>query len=149
MAGLLRDGLGARIHLHANLTPLIGEIEVTPPGVKVKSEIDMSNLRALEWHMALPGKIKQLTPLTAKVLFDPEVVPVLWTLAGKNMLMAVAFPNRATLNFWGWIDEMGHDPMSEGNRPMQNWTIKPSNLNNNCQEAPPVWNVGDPNLCLL
>lgn len=144
---ILRDGIKTYLVFAGIDRNLFGEVEITPPGVTGRGAIDMVGTRNLAWATQAPKSIKNLTPVTGKLMFDPLVIPSVWAIIQKNRQFNVQFPNAFQLVFWGWFEEMTFDPLSEGNRPIINFNIQPSNLNNECNESGPTWVPGGANLC--
>jgi hypothetical protein len=144
---ILRDGIKTLVFFTGPARVLFGEIEITVPGVTGRGVIDMVGLRQNVWATQAPKSIKNLTPLTAKVMFDPEMIPGLWAAVQRNQEIVVQFPTGAQLIFWGWLEEVAFDPTSEGNRPTLNITIQPSNLNSQCVETGPRWAPGTYQVC--
>jgi hypothetical protein len=140
---ILRDGIQTLVFMSGLPRDLYGEIEVTPPGVTGRGPIDMVGLRQVEWATQAPKSIKNLTPVNAKAMYDPAIIPSVWNLLQINQQIQIQFPNGARLVFWGWLEEMNLDPHSEGNRPTLNWVIQPSNLNTQCVETGPTWQNGN------
>lgn len=139
---ILRDGIRTVLSIPSVGAALYHDAELTPPGGSGRGPIDMTGNRTTGWQPQLPKQVKALTPLNVKCMFDAELVPAVWAAIQVNQRFTVTFPNAARLLFWGWIEELNFDPMSEGNRPAATLVIQPSNLNEKCLPAFPEWVPG-------
>jgi hypothetical protein len=146
--GILKDGIGTIMTFGKGPNfPLYGEVELTPPGVNMGGPIDLIGLRTVGWAPAAAQSIKRLQPLNVKIMFDPELVPTAYTFMGRNQVISVRWPTLATLNWYGWIEDLNFEPHQPGQRPLANMVIQPSNLNPNCVLTGPWWTTATDILC--
>lgn len=145
---ILKDGIGTIITFTLGpFPPLYGEVELTPPGFNMGGPIDMTGLRTTGWVPQAPKSLKAGQPANVKVMFDPALVPAVWQVAGKNQTISIRWPTGATLNWWGWIEELSFEPHQTGQRPLASMVLQPSNLDLSCVATPPWWTAGSDLLC--
>ena len=118
---------------------LMEEKEITPPGIAGGGANDASTMRNATWRTMSPKSLRTLTPVTIVVAYDPALYDEMVAMINVNQLIRIEFPDGATLDFWGWLDEFTPGASVEGSQPTATLTIIPSNQdadNDNAEIAP-------------
>lgn len=133
------DGFATLITL-ANVPSIaFYEKEVTPPGVQGGGENDTTTMRNTAWRTKAPKKLKTLSECSAVVSYDPAVYDDVVAQCQVNQLITITFPDGATLDFWGWLDEFTPNSHKDGEQPTANAKFIPSNQNDSGVETAPVF----------
>lgn len=132
----LRDGFKTTITFSGNGN-LFGvklfEKKVTPPGIKGGGEVSTTGMRNTAWRTKDPKKLADLSELSLSCAYDPyayQSIITYMTSGEKNCTITVTFPDNHTLTFWGFIDEFTPQELSEGEEPLADVKIIPTNHNN-------------------
>ncbi len=142
MTQIINDGHPTTVSFSGSasgITVFMKEKEVTPPGISMGGENDTTTMRNSTWRTKAPKQLKTLTPASFSAAYDPEVYLELLDLIGVNQLITITFADSSTLDFWGWIDEFTPGNIVEGEQPVADVTIIPSNQNGSLVETPPVY----------
>lgn len=123
----------------SGLSLYMWEKEVTPPGMSMGGENDTTTMRNSAWRTKAPKQLRTLTPCTFSVAYDPAVYDEMLDLIGVNQSIEITFPDDSTLTFWGWIDEWTPGNIVEGEQPVADITIIPSNQNASQVETAPQY----------
>jgi hypothetical protein len=116
------------------------ERETQPPGLDAGGPIDTTTMRNVRWRTMQPKHLVTATEIKVKAEYDPVFyVTILTSLLGVNGQIGIIFPDGHTLTFWGWLDKFVPDSHKEGEVPLADLTIHPSNQDNSGFEQPPVY----------
>jgi hypothetical protein len=120
-------------------SPLFWEKTVKPPGMSGGGANDTTTMRNVEYRTQAPKTLKTLTPMTMQCAYDPAFLDDVVAQTQVNQLITITFPDNATWQFWGWIEEMEPGEIAEGGQPTLNITVQPSNQNDSGVETAPVY----------
>lgn len=119
------------------------EKEVTPPGLDAGGNIDQTAMRNTKWRTGNPKYLVTMTKMDIKAKYDPFVYPTILAQLGRNQAIRLAFPSltMATarfITFYGWLDKFMPEALKEGDEPLANMEIIPSNQSGGT-ETPPIF----------
>ncbi len=140
--GIINDGHPTKVSFSGSasgVTVFMKEKEVTPPGMSMGGENDTTTMHNTLWRTKAPKQLKTLTPASFSAAYDPGIYTELVDLLGVNQLITVTFANASTLDFWGWIDEFTPGNVVEGEQPVADFTVIPSNQNGSGVEVAPSY----------
>jgi len=126
---MLVDGYQTLIEFTENTAVKFIEKTVTPPGISAGGAIDTTNMANDKWRTKSPKSLLELLDSGVSVQWDPAVYAQIITMAGKNNLITITFPDATTFAFWGWLDTFDPGEMQEGEEPLADVTIIASNVN--------------------
>jgi hypothetical protein len=136
----LDDGFSTIITL-ANLPNVkLYEKTVTPPGMTAGGPIDTTTMRNIAWRTSSPKQLKSLTPAKAEVAYATEAYPEIFGQIAVVQLITVTFPDGASLEFYGWLEEFTPGANTEGEQPKASISIQVGNRDANGAEVAPVYN---------
>lgn len=115
------------------------EKEVTPPGMSAGGAVDTTTMRNVRNRTANPKKLITLTPSTFTAAYDTAFYVQARSMLGKNQPITVHFADGSKIIFWGWLDEFKPSGITEGNQPVAECTIIPSNQDDRHVEVDPVY----------
>ena len=124
------------------------EKSVTPPGIDGGDANDTTTMRNSVWRTRAPRKLVTMTPLTAKVAYDPALYNTILAQINLNQQISVTFLQGGTyagilaggtLTFWGFLRSFTPDDNTEGAQPTATITIEPSNMNASGVETAPTY----------
>jgi len=133
------DGFSTLISFDEDSSVQMWEKEVTPPGISGGGENDTTTMHNTTWRTKNPKQLKTLSEASFVAAYDPAVYDEIITMTGLNQLISVTFPDTASLEFWGWIDEFTPNALVEGEQPTAEVTIIPSNQNDSGVETAPIY----------
>ena len=133
------DGFSTIISFSADSAVQMWEKEVTPPGVDGGGENDTSTMRNTAWRTRSPKGLVTLSECSLVVAYDPAVYVEIIAMVNVNQTITITFPDGATLEFWGWINEFTPGANVEGEQPTADVTIIPSNQDASLVEQAPVY----------
>lgn len=147
---VLRDGFRAQISM-----PLLAgqggiqyhEVTIKLPTVDGRGGIDQSSMRNTWLTTQLPKALITLGEITGSMMYSTEFYFAAMTTINRNQNMTLLLPDGSTFSFWGWLNQIDPTEYKEGERPLLNFNIQLSNLNTQCQEAPPSFNIGSLTPC--
>lgn len=142
---ILLDGFNTTITFPSAGTTFV-EKEVTPPGVDFGGPIDFTAMRNVRWRTMAPKSLRTLTKMTIKAKYDPLVYNTIVAQGGVNQTITVNFPTiqaglavaAHTILFWGWLDKFTPEALKEGDVPLADMEVQPSNINGSYQETAPT-----------
>lgn len=138
------DGFSTKIVFAAKPSIAFWEISVKPPGMDGGEPIQTTSMRNLVWRTYRSKQLKTLTPLTLKGKYDPDSWADWLALVNVEGAMTVYWPDGSYLDFYGFVQKVDPDDHKEGELPMLNVTVTPTNFDvANHVEAAPVF-VGAP-----
>lgn len=127
----LADGFPTRIQIQIGAVVIVlfaAEKEVQPPGVDQGGEIDTTTMRNLNYRTRSPKTLATLTEMTIQVSYDPRIYGVILnTVLGVNATISVGFPDGTAVVFSGWLDKFTPAALKEGEFPLAEIKIVPSN----------------------
>lgn len=115
------------------------EKTVTPPGVDGGGPNDTTTMRNSQLRTQAPKKLKSMTEMTASVAYDPEALQDCFDMVNINQLITITFPDGSTWAFWGWLNSMTPDEITEGAQPTATVSIQCSNQNDLGVETDPIF----------
>jgi hypothetical protein len=126
----------------ANLPDIhLYEKEVTPPGVNGGGAIDTTTMRNEAWRTMSPKQLKTMSQIKATVAYATDVYPDVIAQINVNQEITIHFPNGASIDIWGWLDEFTPGNNAEGAQPTASITVIPSNHDNDGVETEPDYNA--------
>jgi len=118
---------------------LMHEEEVSPPGVEGGDAIKVTSMRNSAWHTFAPQSLKTLTDAGALVSYDPELYEEMIAMINDNQEITIQFPDTETLVFWAFVKSFTPNAQVIGGKPTANIVITPTNRdgdNSNAEIAP-------------
>lgn len=114
-----------------SLAPSVGlwEKSVKPPGLDGREPINTATMFNQRWVGKAPRVLVDMTALTAKVQYDPAVLPTLVnTLLNKKGTITVWFASGASWCFYGYLQKFTPTENSDSAEPpMADVEIMPTN----------------------
>jgi hypothetical protein len=138
---ILTDGFSTRLSFANYPGILLEEKTVTPPGIEGGGAIDNTTMANTTWRTASPKSLKTLTDGSLSAAYDPDVLDTIMTMINENQLITATFPDGSTFAFWGWLDTFEPSELSEGEQPLADCTMVPSNKNDSGVETGPVYSA--------
>lgn len=106
------------------------EVNVKPFGLDGRGPIDTTSMRNLKYVTKWPKQLIDLTPIQSDCQWVPALLPQLKTFVLLvNQLIAIQMPTGDVLEFYGWVDKAEPQAQKEGEVPIIQFTIIPSNIN--------------------
>jgi len=106
------------------------EVHVKPFGLDGRGPIDTTSMRNLKYVTKWPKQLVDLTPIQSDCQWVPSLLPQLKQFALLiNQLITITMPTGDLLQFYGWLDKAEPQPQKEGDVPIIQFTIIPSNIN--------------------
>lgn len=125
---MLKDGFKTEIALANDPTIRFWEKSVQPPGVDGGEPIDIVTMFNHSYRTAHPRKLKTITPMTARVAYDPKVLQNIVGQVNVRQAITLHFSDYTTWAFWGFLKSFVPSDHSEGNFPEATVTIVPTNV---------------------
>ena len=108
-------------------------------GVDGGDPIDTTTQHNTEWRTMAARTLKTLTQSQVSAAYDPNVYNNILSLINVETSVTVRFPDGSTLDFWGYLKSFEPQSANEGNMPMANVQIVPTNTDpSDGSEADPV-----------
>lgn len=139
--GRLKDGHPTTISFSEDSAILLYEKEVTPPSIEGGGENDTTTMLNTTWRTKQPKHLKTLGQSSFLAAYDPAFYDSIADLVNTNQLITITFPDGDTLAFWGWIDSVTPQRITEGEQPTVEVTIICSNENSSGVETAPVYSA--------
>jgi len=115
------------------------EKEVTPPGLDGGGEIDTTTMRNTAWRTKQPKHLVTADDIVLQAQYDPVCYNTILTdLLNQNGQIEVIFPDGQIITIWGWVDKFKPAALKEGEFPLAEVVIHPSNQDNTGTEQAPV-----------
>lgn len=140
----LTDGHQTLIGFSLNLTVLLREKTVQPPGIQGGGPVPQTTMRNSVWRTAMPKQLKAMSAMNVKVSYDPGTYNEIIAMINLNQQITVTFSDTSTLKFYGWIDEFIPDDTEEGAQPTATLKLEPSMLDGSAAEAGPTYTTAAP-----
>ena len=131
------DGHKTLISFDAAPSVKFYEKTVTPPGVDGGGEVDTTTMLNDTYRTRNPKALITLASTTCEVAYDPAVYDDVIALVNVNTEITITFPDESTLVFWGWLNKFTPSPLREGEQPMAEIEIIPSNQNDSGVKTAP------------
>lgn len=134
----LCDGYQTMITFEADPDVSFWEITVQPPGIDGGEPVDSTNMYNQTWRTMCMRTLKTLTQCSGTAAYDPKVLPQLTALINVVNSITVHMPDGSKWLFWGALTSFEIEPHTEGEMPLVNWTITPTNQdpNTGTEEGP-------------
>lgn len=137
MTQVLTDGHATTLTFSLASSVSFAPKEVTPPGVDGGDEIDTTTMLNNTWRTRAPRSLITLTECEFSAAYDPEVYDTILSMVNINQQITVHFSDGSTLMFWGWVKRFKPNGSKEGDQPMADVVITPSNQNSSGVETAP------------
>lgn len=125
----MRDGFKTLITFSRMNNVNFAEVNVKPFGLDGRGAIDTTSMRNTRYVTKWPKQLTDLTPIQSDCQWNPALLPQLKTFVLLvNQLITITMPNGDLLAFWGWADKVEPQPQKEGEVPIIQFTIIPSNV---------------------
>lgn len=136
---LLKEGHPTLISFSLNPSVKFYEKTVTPPGYDGGGINDTTTMRNVEYRTRQPKVLKTLTEMSGTAAYDSDVMDPAEVLAmvNINQEITITYSDGAEFTFWGWLNEFKPNEVKEGEQPTANFTIIPSNQDNDGVEQAP------------
>lgn len=133
------DGHSTLITIGSLTTISFWEKTVKPPGVDGGDKIDTTTMHNVTYRTFEPRALITLTECTTSAAWDPNLYNQLVQHVNRNTTITVRFPDGSTCAFYGFVKSAEPGEHSEGEMPMIDVTIEPTNWDPaNRVEAGPV-----------
>lgn len=145
----LKDGYRCLITHSSNPTIAFQEklTDFKPPGMDGGEPIDISVQQNNRWRTREPRSLKDLTPQTVRVAYDPinydGNAGHIASLINVKGTITHRWRDGSTLAYYGYFQKFEPDAMQEGKQPEGMLTVVPTNLDpvNNVEADPVLTNV--------
>jgi hypothetical protein len=135
----LKDGFSSKVTLASNPTINFWEKGVQAPGIDGGEPIEQTTMFNTAWRTMRSRSLKTLTTHTITAAFDPAVLTDAVAAVNKEDTITVSFSDGATIAFYGYLQKIEIQEMTEGAQPQATVTIVPTNFDpTNHVEAGPV-----------
>lgn len=124
----LKDGYSSKVTLASNPTINFWEKGVQSPGIDGGEPIEQTTMFNTTWRTMRPRSLKTLTPHTITAAFDPAVLNDANAAINREDTITVTFSDGATIAFYGFLQKIDIQEMTEGAQPQCTVTIVPTNF---------------------
>jgi hypothetical protein len=121
------DGFSTEIVFTSNVSIAFWEQTIKPPSADGGEPIPTTTMLNVAWRTFDHRHLKTLVPFNVNAMFDPDVIPNLFSLINLSDTVTVKFPDGSTLCFFGFLQKYEHSEHKEGEPPMITLTIVPTN----------------------
>jgi hypothetical protein len=132
----LDDGFSTIFSFSLHSTTYLYEKEIMPPGYEGGGPIDTTTMRNSVWRTRSPKSLKTVSRMTASCAYNPAAYESILAMLQINQQVTCHFPDGSTLTFWGWLDDFKPGTNKEGEMPVAEVIIEPSNQTGDTEEAP-------------
>ena len=132
------------------LDPTIGfwEKTVKPPGMDGGDAIDTTTMHNDIWRTMVSRSLVTMTPCNLTAAYDPEMWCSVPALINAEGIVAVIFPNGDMLGFYGFLQSVEPQDISEGAQPEVNIVVGITNCGPTDRiEYAPVWVTSSGTAC--
>jgi|SRR6185503_16081132 len=137
----MRDGFRTLISFSNLGNVNFAEVNVKPFGLDGRGPIDITSMRNIKYVTKWPKQLSDLTPIQSDCQWDPVFLTQLKALVLLvNQLITVTMPTGNVLGFYGYCDKAEPQPQKEGEVPIIQLTIIPTNINPAGFESSPTFN---------
>ena len=139
----LEDGFSTKITIARDVDISFWEVSVTPPGVDGGDEIDTTTMFNTTYRTRSARKLKTLTPASASVAYDPQVLSQIIETINMETTITITFPDGSTWAFFGYLKTFEPQEASEGEMPMADIEVVPTNWDpaNRVEAGPAIASV--------
>ncbi len=135
----LKDGYSSLVTFATDPDVSLWEKRITPPGIDGGEAIEQTTMHNTAWRTFAPRGLKTLTEFTFTAAYDPDAINQLYALVNVETTVTVRFPDGSTLAFYGYLQKMEPEELTEGEQPELTVTVTPTNFDHvNKVEAAPV-----------
>lgn len=125
----MKDGFKTLIKFGFLAGEVFPEVSVKPFGLDGRGPIDITSMRNTRYTTKWPKQLMDLTPIQADVQWSPSQMVLLKRFVIQvNQPIEVTMPTGDLLTFYGWLDKAEPQPQKEGEVPICQFTIIPSNM---------------------
>lgn len=135
----MTDGQGTSLTFALAPNISLWENEIQPPGGDAGGVNDTTHLGTLRWRTRRPKKLITLTAISGVAQYASQIYGDIVNQLGVNQQVTVGFEDRSGLQIYGWLDKAIPQRVREGTPPLLDYTIEPSNEDNNGVETGPVY----------
>jgi hypothetical protein len=115
------------------------EKEVTPPGWDGGGPNDITVMENTALRTFYPKKLITLTEAGIVCQYFSETLTELAAVMNVNQDVECLYSDGGSVVFWGWVDKWIPHPIKEGEPPLADLKIHPSNVNASLVETLPVY----------
>ncbi len=115
------------------------EREVQPSGLDGGGPIDTVTMRNRDWRSTAPKSLISLSEGTLQVQYDPFAYVMITAAMLINQKVNFWFPDGSAISLYGWLDKFTPVSHKEGEFPLAEIKIHPSNINLNGLEEGPYY----------
>lgn len=123
----LEDGYQTTLVIGVDTDIKFEEKSVTPPGWEGGDPVDTTTMYNSSVRTKAPRALKELTPATAIVAYDPGVITEILAVINVHSGITVIHPDGTTWAFWGYLRSFIPSESVEGTQPEATITIEPTN----------------------
>lgn len=134
----LKDGYQALISISDAPNIELWEKRITPPGVEGGGMIDTTGMRNSAYRTRYPKALITLSDSSGVCAYDPAVYNTVLANVNVNQEIRLTFSDGSTITFYGWLDMFKPQEMQEGEEPLAEFTIIPSNVDESDAETGPT-----------
>ncbi len=121
------------------MSTLMEEMTTTPPGIDGGGTIDTTSMRNVDWRTFAEKSLKTLMESSVAVKYDPAIYDEIIATVNVNQAITITFPDGSTLVYWGIINTFQPNGNTEGELPLADLNIQPTNRNAAGAEIAPVY----------
>lgn len=124
----LDDGFSTLITIAADTDISFWEKTVQPPGYDGGDAIETTTMHNIRLRTMSPRQLKTLTECQITAQYDPAVFSQVFNIINLETTITIRFPDHSTLAFFGYLQKFEPQENTEGECPMANITIVPTNV---------------------
>ena len=124
----LTNGFSTKVTFSIDSTIELWEKSVTPPGMDGGDPVDNTTQHETAWTIFRPRTLRTLTEVSFVAAYDPQVYTESDTeIINQEQTITVSFADGSTIAFFGWVRSMIPQEMVDGEQPVMDVVIVPSN----------------------
>ncbi len=136
----LGDGYRTTFAFSSNPAVQVWEKEPKMPGADAKEAIDTTTMLNNRYRTMQPRQLITLTESNLKAAYDPDCIVYFYAEIGFPQSATVHMPTNDQLSFFGFIQSFEPEPFKEGEMPMAEIKVTPTNWDFvNFVEAGPLY----------
>ncbi len=113
----LPEGFKITIAFAFKNTVQFWEKAVKPGGIENGEPLPFTTQHNINWHTFRPRALKTRGHYTATVAYDPDVLPDIVTMCGKEDSVTIHWPEGSTDSFYGYLMKFEPKELKEGEPP--------------------------------
>lgn len=121
------DGFRTLITFSDNPAIQLWEKNVKPPGFDGGDKIDTTTMHNIEWRTYEHRQLKTLTDASASCAYDPDSFTGIQQLINFFNTITITYPDHSQLAFYGFLQKAEVQEHKEGEMPMIDIVITPTN----------------------